>query len=296
MKIQTSKPECIWKTKTFLGEGTLWVKSLNSIFFTDIKRKKIFIFNTKTKRKKIIKINKEIGFLSHIKKNIFILGLKGELRIVDLRNNKKIKSIFVEIDKPLNRLNDGKTDPSGRLWFGSMDNLERNIENGSLYCLNKNLKLKIVDKKYMITNGPAFINEKNFYHTDTKKKTIYKIKIDKNLNILQKKIFKKFIGLEGFPDGMTTDRFKNLWVCHFGGACISVFNQKGKKIHKIKLPAKNITNCTFGGAKNNDLYITTALKGLKEIDKKKYNLSGSLFKVRTNSKGMTSKSFNVIYD
>ncbi len=296
MKIKTSKPECIWQTKTLLGEGTLWVKSLNSIYFTDIKRKKIFTFNTKTKRKKIIKINKEIGFLSHIKKNIFILGLKGELRIVDLRNNKKIKSIFVEIDKPLNRLNDGKTDPSGRLWFGSMDNLERNIQNGSLYCLNKNLKLKMVDNKYMITNGPAFINEKNFYHTDTKKRIIYKIKIDKNLNILEKKIFKKFVDVEGFPDGMTTDRFKNLWVCHFGGSSISVFNQKGKKIYKIKLPAKNVTNCAFGGANNNDLYITTALKGLKEIDKKKYNLSGSLFKVRTNSKGMTSKSFNVIYD
>ena len=296
MKIKTSKPECIWQTKAFLGEGTLWVKSLNSIYFTDIKRKKIFTFNTKTKRKKIIKINKEIGFLSHIKKNIFILGLKGELRIVNLKNNKKIKSIFIEIDKPLNRLNDGKTDPRGRLWFGSMDNLERNIQNGSLYCLNKNLKLKMVDNKYMITNGPAFINEKNFYHTDTKKRIIYKIKIDKNLNILEKKIFKKFLSVEGFPDGMTTDRFKNLWVCHFGGSSISVFNQKGKKIYKIKLPAKNVTNCAFGGANNNDLYITTALKGLKEIDKKKYNLSGSLFKVRTNSKGMTSKSFNVIYD
>ena len=296
MKIKTSKPECIWQTKTLLGEGTLWVKSLNSIYFTDIKRKKIFTFNTKTKRKKIIKINKEIGFLSHIKKNIFILGLKGELRIVNLKNNKKIKSIFIEIDKPLNRLNDGKTDPSGRLWFGSMDNLERNIQNGSLYCLNKNLKLKMVDNKYMITNGPAFINEKNFYHTDTKKRIIYKIKIDNNLNILEKKIFKKFLGVEGFPDGMTTDRFKNLWVCHFGGSSISVFNQKGKKIYKIKLPAKNVTNCAFGGANNNDLYITTALKGLKEIDKKKYKLSGSLFKVRTNSKGMTSKSFNVIYD
>jgi len=296
LKIKTSKPECIWQTKAFLGEGALWVKSLNSIYFTDIKKKKIFTFNTKTKRKKIIKINKEIGFLSHIKKNIFILGLKGELRIVNLKNNKKIKSIFIEIDKPLNRLNDGKTDPSGRLWFGSMDNLERNIQNGSLYCLNKNLKLKMVDNKYMITNGPAFINEKNFYHTDTKKRIIYKIKIDKNLNILEKKIFKKFVDVEGFPDGMTTDRFKNLWVCHFGGSSISVFNQKGKKIYKIKLPAKNVTNCAFGGANNNDLYITTALKGLKEIDKKKYNLSGSLFKVRTNSKGMTSKSFNVIYD
>ena len=296
MKIKTSNPECIWQAKTLLGEGTLWVKSLNSIFFTDIKKRKIFILNTKSKKKKIIKINKEIGFLSHIKKNVFILGLKGELRIVDLKKNKKIKSIFVENDKPLNRLNDGKTDPSGRLWFGSMDNLERNVENGFLYCLDKNLTLSRVDNKYKITNGPAFVDEKNFYHTDTKKRIIYKIKVDNNLNILEKKIFKKFFRTEGFPDGMTTDYFKNLWVCHFGGACISVFNQKGKKIHKIKLPAKNITNCTFGGIKNNDLYITTALEGLKKIDKKKYNLSGSLFKVRTNSKGMISKSFKVIYD
>ena len=62
------------------------------------------------------------------------------------------------------------------------------------------------------------------------------------------------------------DNKKNLWVCHFGGSCISVFNKTGKKIHKINLPAKNITNCTFGGSKNSDLYITSALKGLKNID------------------------------
>ena len=189
MKIITSKPECVWKLKNLLGEGTLWVKSLNSIFFVDIKKKKIFILNTKNNRKKIIKVNKEISFLSHIRKNIFILGLKGELRIVNLKTKKKIKSIILEKDKPLNRLNDGKTDPKGRLWFGSMDNLERNIENGSLYCLDNNFELTKVDSKYMITNGPAFINEKNFFHTDSKKKIIYKIKIDNNLNIKRKKIF-----------------------------------------------------------------------------------------------------------
>ena len=292
MKIKTSNPECIWQTKALLGEGTLWVKSLNSIFFTDIKKKKIFILNTKSKKKEIIKINKEIGFLSHIKKNIFILGLKGELRIVDLKKNKKIKSIFVEKDKPLNRLNDGKTDPSGRLWFGSMDNLERNVENGFLYCLDENLKLSRVDNKYMITNGPAFFDEKNFYHTDTKKRIIYKIKVDNNLNILEKKIFKKFSRAEGFPDGMTTDYFKNLWVCHFGGACISVYNQKGKKIHKIKLPAKNITNCTFGESNNSELFVTSAKKSMSKKDLRKFKLSGSLFRIKTNVNGSLAKRFN----
>ena len=294
MKIITSKPECVWKSKALLGEGTLWVKSLNSIFFVDIKKKKIFILNTKSHRKKIIKVNKEIGFLSHVKKSIFILGLKGELRITDLKKKKKIKSIIIEKEKPLNRLNDGKTDPRGRLWFGSMDNLERNIKSGSLYCLDNNFKLSKVDSNYMITNGPAFIDEKNFFHTDSRKKIIYKIKIDNNLNVKKKKIYKKFSKFEGSPDGMTIDKFKNLWVCHFGGACVSVFNKKGKKIHRIKLPAKNITNCTFGGSKNNDLYITSALKGLKSIDIKKYNLSGCLFKIKTNSKGTISKPFGAL--
>ena len=91
MKIKTSKPECIWKSNTILGEGTLWVRLHNSIYFVDIKRKKIFILNTKNKKKRILKVNKEIGFLSHIKNNIFILGLKGELRIVNLKTKKNNK-------------------------------------------------------------------------------------------------------------------------------------------------------------------------------------------------------------
>ena len=292
MKIKTSKPECIWKSNTILGEGTLWVKSHNSIYFVDIKRKKIFILNTKNKKKKILKVNKEIGFLSHIKNNIFILGLKGELRIVNLKTKKIIKSIIVEKNKTLNRLNDGKTDPKGRLWFGSMDNLERKIRTGSLYCLDNNLNLTEVDKNYYITNGPAFINSENFYHTDSRDKKIYKIKIDKKLKIIKKKVFIKFKNKEGSPDGMTLDKQNNLWACHFGGACISIFNKTGKKIHKINLPAKNITNCTFGGSNNSELFVTSAKKSMSKKDLRQFKLSGSLFRIKTNVNGTIAKRFN----
>jgi sugar lactone lactonase YvrE len=292
LNIKTSKPECIWKSNTILGEGTLWVKSHNSIYFVDIKRKKILILNIKSKKKKILKINKEIGFLSHIKHNIFILGLKGELRIVNLKTRKIIKSIIVEKNKSLNRLNDGKTDPKGRLWFGSMDNLERKIRTGSLYCLDNNLNLTEVDKNYYITNGPAFINSENFYHTDSRDKKIYKIKIDKKLKIIQKKVFVKFKNKEGSPDGMTLDKKNNLWTCHFGGACISVFNKTGKKIHKIDLPAKNITNCTFGGSNNSELFVSSAKKSLNKKDLRQFKFSGSLFRIKTNVNGSITKRFN----
>ena len=290
-KIKTSEPKPLWKIRCTLGEGTLWVDEHNSIYFVDIKKKKICSFNIKTKKKKIFKVNKEIGFIAHIKDYIFILGLQGELRIQNLKSKKILKSIKIEPNLKLNRINDGKTDPAGNLWFGTMDNLERKIEKGSLYKLDKNFKLIKVDKNYRITNGPAFIDQYNFYHTDSPKKTIYKIKINKNNKIVSKKIFKKLSSDEGSPDGMTLDKNKNLWVAHFHGACISVFNSKAKLIHRIQFPAKNITNCAFGGKNTKELYVSTATKGMSKADLRKFRYSGFFFSVKTNAKGVLQKKF-----
>ena len=291
MKIKTSKPIPLWKIKCKLGEGTLWVKDQNSIFFVDIKKKRIFSLNIKTKKKKIFKVNKEIGFIAHFKKQIFILGLQGEIRIQNLKTKKILKSINIEPKIKLNRINDGKTDPKGNLWFGTMDNLERKIEKGSLYKLDKNLNLKKIDKNYRITNGPAFIDQFNFYHTDSGKKIIYKIKINKKNEIIKKNIFKKFTFNEGSPDGMTLDKNNNLWVAHYHGACVSVFDSKAKLIHRVHLPAKNITNCAFGGQNNNELFITSATKGMNKAELRKFRYSGFLFSVKTNTKGFVQKKF-----
>ena len=292
-KIKTSQPEVLWNSKCILGEGVTWVKEHNSLYYVDIKRKKIFKLNYKNKNKKIYKIEKEIGFLAHVSKNTFVLGLQGEIRIVDLK--KKNKKISIKIEKKFknNRINDGKTDHQGRLWFGTMDNLERNIHNGSLYCLDSHLNLNQVDKNYMITNGPAFINKRCFYHTDSKKKIVYKIYIDKNLKVISKKIFIKFRKNEGSPDGMTLDNYQNLWICHYNGSCISVYNKKGNKLHSVNMPTKNITNCTFGGYRNSELFVTTAIKGMSKKELKLFPLSGNLFKIKTNVFGMINKKFKI---
>ena len=72
-KIKTSDPKPIWKLRCTLGEGTLWVKEHNSIYFVDIKKKRICSLNIKNNKKKILKVNKEIGFIAHIEKHVFIL-------------------------------------------------------------------------------------------------------------------------------------------------------------------------------------------------------------------------------
>ena len=95
--IKTTDPKVIWKTNCVLGEGTLWVKEHNSIYFVDIKKRRIHILNIKNKKRKIIHLNKQIGFLTHIKKNIFILGLERELRIMDLKSKKLLNQYLLKM-------------------------------------------------------------------------------------------------------------------------------------------------------------------------------------------------------
>ena len=173
-----------------------------------------------------------------------------------------------------------------------MDNLEKK-KTGSLYCLDQFLQLHKVDSGYYIPNGPAFLNKNNFYHTDSKKKIIYKIKVNNNLKIIDKKIFIKHSKLDGTPDGMITDSKNNLWVCYFNRAKISVFNLYGKKVHEIKFPAKNITNCTFGGNGNREVFVSTARKGMSNNELKKFPLSGNLFKFKANIKGKITNNFKL---
>ena len=53
VKIKTSKPEVLWNAKCILGEGTLWVREHKSIYFTDIKKKRIHILNIKNNKSKM---------------------------------------------------------------------------------------------------------------------------------------------------------------------------------------------------------------------------------------------------
>ena len=95
---------------------------------------------------------------------------------------------------------------------------------------------------------------------------------------------------------MTLDRNNNLWIAHFHAAKISVLNSKAQLIHTVNLPAKNITNCAFGGQKNNQLFVTSATKGLNKFDLQRFKYSGCLFSVNTNAKGILQKKFFYNYE
>jgi sugar lactone lactonase YvrE len=69
-----------------------------------------------------------------------------------------------------------------------------------------------------------------------------------------------------------------LWIAHWNGWQVSRWNpETGEKLFSIHVPVANVSSCTFGGKDLQDLYITTACKGLSAAELKEQPLAGSLF-------------------
>jgi len=91
---------------------------------------------------------------------------------------------------------------------------------------------------------------------------------------------------------MTSDTQGNLWIAMWGGAQVTKWNPNtGQLLEQIPVPAKNVSSCVFGGKNRNELYITSARKGLDEGTLKAYPLTGGLFRLETKVEGMPTFEF-----
>ncbi len=91
---------------------------------------------------------------------------------------------------------------------------------------------------------------------------------------------------------MTSDSEGMLWVAHWGGWQVSRWDPRtGKQIDAIHVPAEMVSSCVFGGTTLDELYITTAKRGLSEKDLKKQPDAGGIFRIKVNVKGMPTYKY-----
>ena len=171
--------------------------------------------------------------------------------------------------RPDNRFNDGKCDPGGRFWAGTISTVKK-TGDASLYQLDESGSLKRMIPGVTNSNGICWDQEKKLMYyidTPTQKVTVYDYdlangKIENSRTAVD---FTKF-GIEGSPDGMTMDVEGMLWVamCH-GGAVLQINPDTGELLRKVLLPCVETTACTFGGNRLDRLFVTTGIhKTLKE--------------------------------
>ncbi|XP_057653066.1 regucalcin-like isoform X1 [Diorhabda carinulata] len=273
-----------------LGEGPHWDVDTQSLFFVDIFGHSIHKYTPSTKKhsKAIIDLHKtspddkydKINMVSLIvpikgEKDKFIVSVDRELLIVTWdgiaekpSNYQKLYEVDNERTELLtNRFNDGKCDPSGRIWAGTMGEERVNGQpvrgRGSLYSFENKTVTKRLGQ-IGISNGLAWNEElKKMYYIDTFKVCVEEYDFDIRTGNMSngKPIFdldKNKIG--GFPDGMAIDTDGNLWVAVFNGYKVIKIDPRKPEtlLTSIPIPAKQVTSVAFGGANLDELYVTSA--------------------------------------
>ena len=282
-------------SQCFLGEGPYWHVGRQSFFWVDIENGKLFEHNLKTKETKTRSFPHRLAVVLEDREGNLILGLDRKLTKFDLDTEKLTWLCEVESEYPLHRFNDGKVDPKGRIWIGTLSTLFTEGV-GSLYLVDQDLKPKIQLDNLTISNGMAWTEDnRTFYFIDTPTRQIKAYHFD--LETGEIKLERIAVDIPenlGFPDGMCIDQEGMLWVAHYGGSGVYRWNPiNGKLLEKIEVPVPHVTSCCFGGENLDMLLITTAQESLSEKQLKKYPMSGDVFLVKTKTKGFLGNRTNI---
>ncbi len=279
--------ELLLDAKATLGEGPAWDAKTQTLYWLDILQKRIYA-GTRI----LAQLDDLIGCLAPRKNGNLILGTR--LGFANLNPDSGQLTVLAALDSelPTNRLNDGKCDPAGRFIAGSMDMGEEN-PSGALYSFDGKQATRLLSG-ITISNGLAWsVDHKTFYYIDTPTREVKAYDYDLATGqIANPRTVIHVPESLGWPDGMTSDTDGNLWISIWGGAQVTQWNPStGKLLEQIQLPALHTSSCVFGGKDMNELYVTSARKGMSEADLKKYPLSGGLFKVITKVEGMPTFEF-----
>ena len=292
-KAQVISSELELQAEATTGEGSIWDTKRQTLFWVDIEGKTLYEYNPKTKENNSWKFDRMVSTVVPESDTTVVVSLQDEIVRVNLNNGQTTSIAPIPDNDGKVRCNDGKCDPKGRLWIGTMG-FGGQKGAGTLYCVTPDGTVTTQIKDVTISNGIVWSKNKKFmYYNDTPTGKIarYRYDADKG-DILFDGIAVEIPQGTGAPDGMTIDENDNLWVAQWGGAGVYCYNPyTGELLTKIDVPAPNVASCAFGGKKHDILYITTARAGLSAEQLEKSPLSGSVFSCKPGAKGVKAFHF-----
>eukprot|EP01098_Paradermamoeba_levis_P001582 TRINITY_DN11857_c0_g1_i1.p1 TRINITY_DN11857_c0_g1~~TRINITY_DN11857_c0_g1_i1.p1 ORF type:complete len:297 (+),score=80.89 TRINITY_DN11857_c0_g1_i1:102-992(+) len=269
MASSTSTPEVVCDLRCPLGEGALWDHRKQVLYWVDILSSKVFEFNPKTNENKGCDVGSYVGTVVTRNKNpnqIIVATRSVGVAVLDLESSSPSLSPLVHPNqRSENRYNDGKCDPQGRFWVGTM-HVDPNIrDQGSLFCISPNLSVSEALSGVSISNGIVWSSDsKKMFYIDTPTGVVFSFDfLPETGEISNKQIAVKIPEGTGHPDGMAIDEEGMIWVAHWAGSRVCRYDPtNGKLLFTVSLPVSQVTSCAWGGEKFDELYITSARTGL----------------------------------
>jgi len=279
-------PRNVWPLAAELGEGPVWVERDRALWFVDIKKQQIHRYDPASGARRSWDAPEQVGFILPAERGGFVAGLQSGLYHFDDNSGAFDLIVKVDEDLPANRLNDGTVDPKGRIWFGTMDNQERD-RSGAFYCFANGKLTRTAIGNIAITNGPAVSPDgRILYVVDTLRGTIDAVDIDDDGTLGERRSYVRIDPSEGHPDGPTIDAEGCVWISLYAGWEARRYSPTGELIERVRFPVANITKIAFGGDDLRTVYATTARQLLSREDIAKQPEIGDLFEFTADVPGV----------
>ncbi|MBC8349156.1 MAG: SMP-30/gluconolactonase/LRE family protein [Verrucomicrobia bacterium] len=252
------------------GEGPVfWQEHL---LYVDIEDHKLVRLNPETCEESVWDVGERIGTVVPFASGGYLYAGDTGINTFDPITGDKMNLADPEAGKrATNRFNDGKCDPSGRFWAGTIS-LAKNTGDATLYMLDAQGTLHRKVEQVTNSNGICWsLDATKMYYIDTPTRKVRAYEYDDasgEIGSSKVALDTEAKGYGSSPDGMTIDANGNLWIAFCHGGCVVCFDPRsGDQLHKVDLPCVETTACSFGGPNLDRLFVTTGLhKTLKEPD------------------------------
>lgn len=285
--------ELLLDARAALGEGALWDSRRQRLLWVDIQGHTVHLLNPSSAEDEAIDVGQMVATVVPRTRGGLMLGLQHGVAALDLSTQRLEMIAEPEASVADNRLNDGKCDPAGRFWVGTIS-LSRTPGAASLWCLDTDLSFQRKLPDVTNSNGIAWsLDRRTMYYVDTPTRRVdgfdYEVETGGISNRRPLIVVPRDLGK---PDGMTIDAEGMLWVALWGGGCVTRWNPaNGRLLGKVHVPTPRTTSCAFGGADLDELYITTARDGATEDELRRAPLAGGIFTIRTGISGVAAFEF-----
>lgn len=272
----------VWNTACVLGEGPVWVADEAALRFVDIKSGHLHRYCPPTGGCETLDVGGKPSFIVPETGGGLLVGSEHGVWRMDID---RLGDCVAAVEQPLhNRTNDACVDGRGRLWFGTMDEHEKQ-STGMLYCLDAH-GLHPMGCEAVVTNGPAItIDGTTLYHVDSANRRVWRYTIKEGPMLSDGHIFLQLSEEDGYPDGVTLDSEGDLWVALWDGWSVRCYAQDGSLLMTVKLPCARVTKIAFGGPDLRTAFVTTARLGMDSLMLEKQPHAGGLFSFDAPFKG-----------
>ncbi|SFE74999.1 SMP-30/gluconolactonase/LRE family protein [Roseivivax sediminis] len=242
-----------------LGEGPLWHPWEEALYWFDILGKRLYRRDAYGERH--WQFDRHVSAGGWIDKGKLLVASETDLFVFDTEAESEESVVPLEADNPVTRSNDGRADPWGGFWIGTMGKAKEQ-EAGAIYRYYKGELRQLYDR-ITISNAICFAPGGAYgYFGDTDTFQIKRVPLDdEGWPAGDPSVFIDLSQERKRPDGAVVDTQGNLWNAQYGAGRVACYNPEGKFMTAAGLAAGQITCPAFGGADYSTLFATSAADG-----------------------------------